>query len=158
MFTVLEKKFVQGNIKTINIDKWCIKEETLSSIEQDLSKNYKQINKTGFVEYMKSKYFIDQETADKLVQNFNNLNIIDNQLTIKLKNEKVDSKTFKDIKTKPGSSLEVNQLDMGEYDKESIKSLFLTEKIYRISKNIIIADSHLEILLKHLEKLLVKIL
>ena len=153
LFTVLEKKFVQGNIKTINIDKWCIKEETLSSIEQDLSKNYKQINKTGFVEYMKSKYFIDQETADKLVQNFNNLNIIDNQLTIKLKNEKVDSKTFKDIKTKLGSSLEVNQLDMGEYDKESIKSLFLTEKIYRISKNIIIADSHLETLLKHLEKL-----
>ena len=44
-------------------------------------------------------------------------------------------------------------MDINRYDKESIKSLFITQKIYRISKSIIIADFHLEILLKHLEKL-----
>ena len=42
---------------------------------------------------------------------------------------------------------------MNDYDKESVRSLFLAEKIYRISENIIIADFHFEILLKHINKL-----
>ena len=153
LFNVLEKNYVEDNIKSINIDKWCIKEETLNSIEEDLNENYKQINKIGFIKYMNSKYFIDQEIVDELVKKFNNLNIIEYQITINFKNEEEDSKTFKDIKTKLGKTLEVNKVDMNEYDKESIKSLFLSEKIYRVSKNIIITDSHLEILIKHIEKL-----
>ncbi len=153
LFNVLEKNYVEDNIKSINIDKWCIKEETLNSIEEDLNENYKQINKIGFIKYMNSKYFIDQEIVDELVKKFNNLNIIEDQITINFKNEEEDSKTFKDIKTKLGKTLEVNKVDMNEYDKESIKSLFLSEKIYRVSKNIIITDSHLEILIKHIEKL-----
>ena len=153
LFTVLEKNFVYENMKTVNIDKWYIKEETLNSIEKDLNENYKQINKIGFIKYINSKYFIEKEIVDKLVKNFNNLNIIEDQITINLKNEEKDSKTFKDIKTKLGKTLEVNEIDISDYDKESIKSLFLAEKIYRISKKIIIADSHFEILLKHIEKL-----
>ena len=153
LFTVLEKNFVYENMKTVNIDKWYIKEETLNSIEKDLNENYKQINKIGFIKYINSKYFIEKEIVDKLVENFNNLNIIEDQITINLKNEEKDSKTFKDIKTKLGKTLEVNEIDISEYDKESIKSLFLAEKIYRISKKIIIADSHFEKLLKHIEKL-----
>jgi hypothetical protein len=140
-------------MKTVNIDKWYIKEETLNSIEKDLNENYKQINKIGFIKYINSKYFIEKEIVDKLVKNFNNLNIIEDQITINLKNEEKDSKTFKDIKTKLGKTLEVNEIDISEYDKESIKSLFLAEKIYRVSKKIIIADSHLKILLKHTKKL-----
>ena len=153
LFNVLEKNYVEDNIKSINIDKWCIKEETLNSIEEDLNENYKQINKIGFIKYINSKYFIEKEIVDKLVKKFNNLNIIEDQITINFKNEEEDSKTFKDIKTKLGKTLEVNKVDMNEYDKESIKSLFLSEKIYRVSKNIIITDSHLEILIKHIEKL-----
>ena len=153
LFTVLEKKFIHKNMKTVNIDKWYIKEETLNSMEEDLNKNYKQINKIGFIKYINSNYFIEKEIIDKLVENFSNLNIIEDQITINLKNEEKDSETFKDIKTKLGKTLEVNEVDIGEYDKESIKSLFLTEKIYRISKKIIITDSHFEILLKHIEKL-----
>jgi len=153
LFTVLEKNFVHENMKTVNIDKWYIKEETLNNMEKDLNQNYKQINKIGFIKYINSKYFIEKEIVDKLVKNFKNLNIIEDQITINLKNEEKDSKTFKDIKTKLGKTLEVNEIDIKRYDKESIKSLFITQKIYRISKSIIIADFHLEILLKHLEKL-----
>ncbi len=153
LFTVLEKSFVDENMKTVNIDNWYIKEETLNNMEEDLNENYKQINKIGFIKYINSKYFIEKEIIDKLVENFSNLNIIEDQITINLKNEEKDSKTFKDIKTKLGKTLEVNELDISEYDKESIKSLFLAEKIYRISKKIIITDSHFEILLKHIEKL-----
>jgi len=153
LFTVLEKNFVYENMKTVNIDKWYIKEETLNNMEKDLNQNYKQINKIGFIKYINSKYFIEKEIVDKLVKNFKNLNIIEDQITINLKNEEKDSKTFKDIKTKLGKTLEVNEIDIKRYDKESIKSLFITQKIYRISKSIIIADFHLEILLKHLEKL-----
>ncbi len=153
LFNVLEKNYVEDSIKSINIDKWCIREETLNSIKEDLNKNYKKINKIGFIKYMNSKYFIDQEIVDELVKKFNNLNIIEDQITINLKNKEEDSKTFKDIKTKLGKTLEVNKVDMNEYDKESIKSLFLAEKIYRVSKNIIITDSHLKILIKHIEKL-----
>ena len=153
LFTVLEKNFVDENMKTVNIDNWYIKEETLNNMEEDLNENYKQINKIGFIKYINSKYFIEKEIIDKLVENFSNLNIIEDQITINLKNEEKDSKTFKDIKTKLGKTLEVNEVDISEYDKESIKSLFLAEKIYRISKKIIITDSHFEILLKHIEKL-----
>ena len=153
LFTVLEKNFVDENMKTVNIDNWYIKEETLNNLEEDLNENYKQINKIGFIKYINSKYFIEKEIIDKLVENFSNLNIIEDQITINLKNEEKDSKTFRDIKTKLGKTLEVNEVDISEYDKESIKSLFLAEKIYRISKKIIITDSHFEILLKHIEKL-----
>ena len=153
LFTVLEKNFVDENMKTVNIDNWYIKEETLNNMEEDLNENYKQINKIGFIKYINSKYFIEKEIIDKLVENFSNLNIIEDQITINLKNEEKDSKTFRDIKTKLGKTLEVSEVDISEYDKESIKSLFLAEKIYRISKKIIITDSHFEILLKHIEKL-----
>ena len=153
LFTVLEKNFIHKNMKTVNIDKWYIKEETLNSMEEDLNKNYKQINKIGFIKYINTNYFIDEEIVNKIVENFNNLKIIEDQITINLKNGQEDSKTFKDIKTKLGKTLEVNKVDINEYEKESIRSLFLAEKIYRISKNMIIADSHLKILLKHIEKL-----
>ncbi len=153
LFTVLESSFVKDKIKTVKIDNWFIKENTLNKIEEDLNKNYKQINKIGFVKYMNSKYFIEQEILDRLVQNYNNLNIIEDQITLSLKNEEEDSKTFKDIKTKLGKTLDVNKVEINQYDKESIKSLFITEKIYRVSKNIIIADFHLDMLLKHIEKL-----
>ena len=153
LFTVLEENFVQGNVKTVSIDNWYIKEEVLNNIEEDINENYKQINKTGFVKYINSKYFIDQEILDKLVKHFNNINIIEDQIIKNLKNEEEDNKIFNDIKSKLGKTLEVNKVDINRYDKESIKSLFITQKIYRISKSIIIADFHLEILLKHLEKL-----
>ena len=153
LFTVLEENFVQGNVKTVSIDNWYIKEEVLNNIEEDINENYKQINKTGFVKYINSKYFIDQEILDKLVKHFNNINIVEDQIIKNLKNEEEDNKIFNDIKSKLGKTLEVNKVDINRYDKESIKSLFITQKIYRISKSIIIADFHLEILLKHLEKL-----
>ena len=153
LFTVLEENFVQGNVKTVSIDNWYIKEEVLNNIEEDINENYKQINKTGFVKYINSKYFIDQEVLDKLVKHLNNINIIEDQIIKNLKNEEEDNKIFNDIKSKLGKTLEVNKVDINRYDKESIKSLFITQKIYRISKSIIIADFHLEILLKHLEKL-----
>jgi len=95
LFTVLEKNFVDENMKTVNIDKWYIKEETLNNMEEDLNENYKQINKIGFIKYINSKYFIEKEIIDKLVENFSNLNIIEDQITINLKNEEKDSKTFR---------------------------------------------------------------
>ena len=102
---------------------------------------------------MNSKYFVDQEILNKLANNFNNLNIVEDQIKINLKNEEEDNKTLEDIKNKLGKTLEVNKLVLNDYDKESVKSLFLAEKIYRISENIIIADFHFEILLKHINKL-----
>ena len=153
LFSVLNKNFVEDRTNTVSIDEWNIKEETLNKIKEDINKNYKKINKTGFLKYMNSIYFIDHEILDKLVHNFNNVNIIEDRITINLLDEEKDNKTFKDIKNELGETLEVNKVDINEYEKDSIKSLFLNEKIYRVSKNIIITDSHLEILLKHIEKL-----
>ena len=78
---------------------------------------------------------------------------MNNQITINLKDEEENNKTLEDIKNKLGKTLKVNKLALSDYDKESVKSLFLAEKIYRISENIIIADFHFEILLKHINKL-----
>ena len=153
LFTVLKKEFVQDSLKTVNIDDWLIKEDMLNKIETDMNENYKEINKVGFIKYMDKKYFVDHEFLDKVIKNFKNLNIFEDQIAIDLNNEAVDNETFEDIKTKLGETLEVNKLEINQYDKESIKSLFLNEKIYRISKNIIIADLHLKILIKHLQKL-----
>jgi len=153
LFTILEKSFVDNSHKTIKVGKWCIEEDALNNIEKDLNENFKKINKTGFVKYMNNKYFVDQEILNKLVKNFNNLNIVEDQITINLKNEEENNKTFENIKNKLGKTLEVNKLALNDYDKESVKSLFLAEKIYRISENIIIADFHFETLLKHINKL-----
>jgi len=153
LFTILEKSFVNSNHKTIKVGRWCIKEDTLNNIEKDLNENYRKINKTGFIKYMHNKYFIGQEILNKLVKNFNNLTIVEDQIIINLKNEEEDNKTLKDIKNKLGETLEVNKLTLSEYKKESIKSLFLAGKIYRISENFIITDFHFDILLKHINKL-----
>ena len=153
LFTILEKSFVNSNHKTIKVGKWCIKEDILNNIEKDLNENYRKINKTGFIKYMHNKYFIGQEILNKLVKNFNNLTIVEDQIIINLKNEEEDNKTLKDIKNKLGETLEVNKLTLNEYKKESIKSLFLSGKIYRISENIIISDFHFDILLKHINEL-----
>tara|TARA_X000000368_G_scaffold64337_1_gene45837 strand:+ start:2417 stop:4102 length:1686 start_codon:yes stop_codon:yes gene_type:complete len=153
LFTILEKRFVNSNHKTIKVGKWCIKEDILNNIEKDLNENYRKINKTGFIKYMHNKYFIDQEILNKLIKNFNNLTIVEDQITINLKNEEEDNKTLEDIKNKLGETLEVNKLTLNEYKKESIKSLFLSGKIYRISENIIISDFHFDILLKHINEL-----
>ena len=144
---------MDNNHKTIKVGRWCIEEDALNNIEKDLNKNFKKINKTGFVKYMNNKYFVDQEILNKLVKNFNNLNIVEDQITINLKNEEEDNKTLEDIKNKLGETLEVNKLTLSEYKKESIKSLFLAGKIYRISEKIIISDFHFDILLKHINKL-----
>ena len=58
LFTVLKKEFVQDSIKTVNIDDWLIKEDTLKKIETDMNQSYKEINKVGFIKFMNRKYFI----------------------------------------------------------------------------------------------------
>ena len=125
LFTVLNKGFVQDSIKTVNIDDWIIKEDTLKKIETDIDQNYKEINKDGFIKYMNREYFIDQEFLDKVMKNFKNVNIFEDQIAINLNDEAVDNETFEDIKTKLGETLEVNKLEINQYDKESIKSLIL---------------------------------
>ena len=51
LFTVLNKEFIQDSIKTVNIEDWIIKEDTLKKIKTDIDQNYKEINKVGFIKY-----------------------------------------------------------------------------------------------------------
>ena len=95
-----------------------------------MKQRYKEINKVGLIKFMNRKYFIDQEFLDKVVKNFKNVNIFEDQIMINLNNEAVDNETFEDIKTKLGETLEVNKLEINQYDKESIKSLFLNCLLY----------------------------
>ena len=94
LFTVLNKEFIQDSIKTVNIEDWIIKEDTLKKIKTDIDQNYKEINKVGFIKYMNREYFIDQEFLDKVVKNFKNVYIFEDQISINFNDEEVDNEKF----------------------------------------------------------------
>ena len=140
LFNALEKDFTEKDEATFEINNWRIKEELKDEIEKDIKENYKKINKSGFENYMGNKYFLDSNLLEKLVESLGDLQLINDQIKLKKNEKMVDIEIYEEVKELLGSSLDVNEISLDKYDKEKIKSLFINEKIYRISKNLIITD------------------
>ena len=153
LFNVLEKDFTEKNEMTFKVGNLRIKEKLKDEIQKDIKENYKKINKSGFENYMVDKYFLDNNLLEKLVEKLGGLQLIDDQIKLKQNENNIDIEVYKEVKESLGTSLNVKEINLDKYDKEKIKSLFLNEKIYRLSKNLIITDFHFNQIIEILKSL-----
>ena len=111
---------------------------------EDLENNTDLINKSGVKDFFQNKYQISTDTLEKLTKDKENINISNNQVIKKIDNyENLENQYIK-IKELLGETLEVNIIDTKEFDRNDMKSLFISKKIYRVDSKIIISDKHLK--------------
>ncbi len=153
LFNALEKDFTENNEGSFQINNWRIKKDIKQKIQKDIKENYKEINKSGFESYITNKYFLDNNILEKMVEKLGDMQLIEGQIKLNDNENNIDIEIYEEVKGLLGTSLDVGEVNLDNYDKEKVKSLFLNGKIFRISKNLIITDFHFGLILEILKLL-----
>ena len=151
IFTLIPKQF-NSSKKYLSIDQYVVSKEKLSNVESEISKNFVEINKTGVEKYFEKKYFIESKNIPKIFKNFSSFNLVNNQLQ-KIGTELVDLELLEQISQKLSSELDVNEIDLKNFDKEAVKKLFMNNLLYRVSQKIIITRDHKKLLINIINSL-----
>ena len=151
IFTFIPKQF-NSSKKYILIDQYVVSKEKILNVESEISKNYVEVNKTGVENYFEKKYFIESEIIPKIFKNFSSLNLVNNQLQ-KIDTGLVDFELLEQISQTLTSELEVNEIDLTNFDKEAVKKLFMNNLLYRVSQKIIITKDHKNLLINIINSL-----
>ena len=93
-----------------------------------------------FIDSIIRQFDISSEQK-KLIRN---LTISNNQVIKKIDNFEALENQYIKIKELLGKSLEVNIINTKEFDRDELKDLFLSKKIYRVDSKIIISDEHVK--------------
>ena len=126
------------------IENLFVSESVLEKIIEDLENNTDLINKSGVKDFFQNKYQISTDTLEKLTKDKENINISNNQVIKEIDNfENLENQYIK-IKELLGEALDVNIINTKEFDRNDMKSLFISKKIYRVDSKIIISDKHLK--------------
>ena len=80
-----------------------------------------------------------------------NIRISNNQIIKKIDNSEALENQYIKIKELLGKALDVNIINTKDFDRNNLRDLFLSEKIYRVDSKIIISDVHLKQLVKIIE-------
>ena len=88
---------------------------------------------------------------EQLIKGKENITISNNQVIKKIDNSEALENQYIKIKELLGKALDVNIINTKEFDRNNLKDLFLSEKIYRVDSKIIISDVHLKQLVKIIE-------
>ena len=151
IFTLIPKQF-NSSKKYLSIDQYVVSKEKLANVESEISKNFVEINKTGVEKYFEKKYFIESKNIPKIFKNFSSFNLVNNQLQ-KIGTELVDLELLEQISQKLSSELDVNEIDLKNFDKEAVKKLFMNNLLYRVSQKIIITRDHKKLLINIINSL-----
>ena len=144
IFDFLDTKFFESKKEFKQIENLFVSETVLEKIIEDLENNTDLINKSGVKDFFQNKYQISTDTLEKLTKDRENINISNNQVIKKIDNyENLENQYIK-IKELLGETLEVNIIDTKKFDRNDMKSLFISKKIYRVDSKIIISDKHLK--------------
>ena len=144
IFDFLDTKFFKSKKEFKQIENLFISESFLEKIIEDLENNTDLINKSGVRDFFQNKYQISTDTLEKLTKDKENINISNNQVIKKIDNlDNLENQYIK-IKELLGETLDVNIIDTKEFDRNDLKSLFISKKIYRVDSKIIISDKHLK--------------
>ena len=81
---------------------------------------------------------------EQLIKGKENIIISNNQIVKKIDNSEALENQYIEIKELLGKALEVNIINTKEFDRDELKDLFLSKKIYRVDSKIIISDTHLK--------------
>ena len=144
IFDFLDTKFFESKKEFKQIENLFVSESVLEKIIEDLENNTDLINKSGVKDFFQNKYQISTDTLETLTKDKENINISNNQVIKKIDNYENLENQYIEIKELLGETLEVNIIDTKEFDRNDMKSLFISKKIYRVDSKIIISDKHLK--------------
>ena len=85
---------------------------------------------------------------EQLTKEKENIIISNNQVIKKIDNFEALENEYLKIKELLGNTLDVNIINTKKFDRDELKDLFLSKKIYRVNSKIIISDEHLKQLVK----------
>jgi len=88
---------------------------------------------------------------EQLIKGKENITISNNQIIKKIDNSEALENQYIKIKELLGKALDVNIINTKDFDRNNLRDLFLSEKIYRVDSKIIISDVHLKQLVKIIE-------
>ena len=148
IFDFLDIKFFKNNKEFKQIENLFVNEPVLKKVLEDLQNNTDSINKVGVKDFFQNNYQISIDILEKITENKENITISNNQVIIKRDNSETLENQYIKIKELLGTKLDVNIINTKKFDRNDLKDLFLTEKIYRVDSKIIISDEHLKQLVK----------
>ncbi len=151
IFDFLDIKFFENNKEFKQIENLFVNESVLEKIFEDLQNNIDSINKAGIKDFFQNKYQISPEILEQLIKGKENITISNNQIVKKIDNSEALENQYIKIKELLGKALDVNIINTKEFDRNNLRDLFLSEKIYRVDSKIIISDVHLKQLVEIIE-------
>jgi len=151
IFTLIPKSMINSK-EYISINNYVVSKEKILYIENEISKNFEIVNKTGVENYFEKKYFVESENITKIFKNFSGLNLVNNQLQ-KIDTELVDFDLLEQISRTLSSELNVKEIDLTSFDKDAVKKLFMKNLLFRVSQKIVITKDHKNLLLKVINSL-----
>ena len=140
IFTLIPENLLESNYDDYKkIENFYIKNNELKYLEENIKTNIYKINKLGVNNYFYKNFYIEEEELKKLFVDFESINIQKGQI-VENKVLDIDTQLLTEIKSNLGDTLNVNEIDLKKYETEAIKSLFINNCLYRVSKKIVISE------------------
>ena len=140
IFTLIPENLLESNYDDYKkIENFYIKNNELKYLEENIKTNIYKINKFGVNNYFYKNFYIEEEELKKLFLEFESINIQKGQI-VENKILDIDIQLLTEIKSNLGDTLNVNEIDLKKYETEAIKSLFINNCLYRVSKKIVISE------------------
>ena len=148
IFTLIPENLLESNYDDYKkIENFYIKNNELKYLEENIKTNIYKINKFGVNNYFYKNFYIEEEELKKLFVDFESINIQKGQI-VENKILDIDTQLLTEIKSNLGDTLNVNEIDLKKYETEAIKSLFINNCLYRVSKKIVISEEQRSQLIK----------
>ena len=151
-FTMMPEYFKKDEIDYKKFGDFYISDEKLNAVEENLKSNIEIVNKFGLKKYIFENFFIDKKLIDDLSKHFLSLKINQDQVSNNLVTN-IDTNIFNKINTLLGKDLNVEIIELKNYDSEAVKSLFMNGYLFRVSEKLIISKDQRRDLIKIIELL-----
>ena len=152
IFTFTPKKYINKSISHIELENKFLSYENLNLLKNKITDNLQTINDLGVEDYFYKILFIEKKLIEKILDQIEEFDLVKNQIIHK-KEKTIDLKIYNMILNEITPELSINEVDLSKYDKESIKTLFMNNYLYRLNKKLIISDQHKSNLIELLKDL-----
>ncbi len=148
IFTLIPENLIGSNNDDCKrIENFFITKSKLKALEENIKKSITEINKIGVSRYFYNNFYIEEKELNKLFVDFESIKIQKDQI-VENKILDIDNQLLEEIKSQLGNALDVSAVDLKKYDTDAVKSLFINNCLYRVSKNIVISEDQKNQLVK----------
>ena len=148
IFTLIPENLIGSNNDDCKrIENFFITKSKLKALEENIKTSITEINKIGVSRYFYNNFYIEEKELNKLFVDFESIKIQKDQI-VENKILDIDNQLLEEIKSQLGNALDVSAVDLKKYDTDAVKSLFINNCLYRVSKNIVISEDQKNQLVK----------